>query len=346
MRISPDFAHKTVALIAAISCLVVPAFGQSVATDPVGFVTVNVAAGSAASPTLSLVSPTLMQPVEWQGAIATISGTTITVAGTPWTNGQFGTNGQYFIEVASGASAGAWTDIQSSTTNGLTTLDSLSAFAAQNTTIRIRKHTKLTDFVGVNNSAGLKGAASLAAADEVLVYDGANSTTYWYYDASDAQGPAGWYDSGYQPATNVVIAPHEGVVVRRKGTTPVGFVAMGSVKTGNTFFPIKAGINVLGTVSAKGLTLATSGLYTGNATTGVKGASALAAADEITIFSGGGSTVYWYYDASDAQGPAGWYDSAYASAGAVPIVAGSAIVVNRKAPGAAFNWPMPSPTSF
>ena len=345
MRFPPASAHAA-ALLTAFSCLTAPAFGQSAATDPVGFITVNVAAGSAASPTLSLVSPTLMQAVEWQGAIATITGTAITVAGTPWTAAQFGTNGQYFVEVASGASAGAWTDIQSSTTNGLTTLDDLSAFASPTTAIRIRKHTKLTDFLGVNNSAGLKGAASVANADEVLVYDGSNSTVYWYYDASDAQGPAGWYNTSYQSAANVVIAPHEGVVIRRKGTAPVSFQAMGSVKTGNTYFPVKTGLNVLGTVSAYGLTLATSGLYTGNASTGVKGASAVTAADEVTIFSGSGSTVYWYYDASDAQGPAGWYNTSYVAAGTVPIAAGSAILINRKAPGTPFNWPLPSPTTF
>ncbi len=345
MRLSPA-PIQTAALIAAISCLTATAFSQSAATDPVGFITVSVSAGSAASPKLSLVSPTLMKPVDWQGAIATITGTAITVAGTPWTAGQFGTNGQYFVEVASGTNAGAWTDIQSSSTNGLTTLDNLSSFAAPGTSIRIRKHTTIGDFLGVNNSAGLKGAASVANADEVVVYDGATSVIYWYYDASDAQGPAGWYNTSFQPASNIVIAPHEGVVIKRKGTSVVNFIAMGSAKTGNTFFPVKAGLNVVGTVSAKGLTLATSGLYTGNSTTGLKGAAAVSSADEVTIFSGGGSTVYWYYDASDAQGPAGWYNTSFGSADAVAIAPGSSIVVNRKSPGAAFNWVLPSPTTF
>ncbi|MGB8168011.1 MAG: hypothetical protein WCF18_11005, partial [Chthoniobacteraceae bacterium] len=260
---SPLESSLAIALVVcSIFASSAPAQTPTAATDPVGFISVSVAPGSAASPTLSLVSPTLMHAVEWQGAILTISGTAITVAGTPWTTGQFGTNGQYFVEVSSGASAGAWTDIQSSTATGLTTLDDLSAFAGAGTSIRIRKHTKLTDFLGVNNSAGLKGAAALANADEVTVYDGSNSTVYWYYDASDGLGSAGWLDSLGQSAANVVIAPHEGVVVRRKVGSQVSFTSMGTVKTGNTFYPIKTGLNVLGTVSAKGLTLATCGLYT------------------------------------------------------------------------------------
>lgn len=340
----PTGSLLQIALVLTASCA--GALGQSAATDPVGFITVNVASGSAASPTLSLVSPTLLHAIEWQGVIQSISGTTITVSGSPWAAGQFGTNGQYFVEIASGTSSGAWTDVESSTTSTLTTLDDLSAFAAAGSTIRVRKHTKLVEFLGTTNSAGLQGGVSLAVSDEVIVYDGSNSTTYWYYDGSDNQGPAGWYDAGYQPAANVVIAPHQGVVVRRKSPAAVSFISMGSVKTGNTFFPIRQGLNVLGTISAKGLTLATSGLYTGNAGTGVKGATGLSAADEVTIFSGGSSTVYWYYDASDNQGPAGWYDSGYQSADSVSITPGSSIVVNRKAPGVAFNWPVPSPASF
>lgn len=328
--------------VAAGSVLDSTVLAQSAATDPVGFITINVGAGSAASPVLSLVSPTLLRPVEWQGAIATITGTAITVAGTPWADGQFGTNGQYFVEVSSGANAGAWTDIESSTTNGLTTLDDLSAFASPATTIRIRKHTKLTDFVGVNNSAGLQGGTNAESADEVLVYDGANATVYFYYT-----GPVpapGWYDLSFNSAANVVIAPHQGVVIRRKTAGAVNFVAMGSVKTGNTMFPIRSGLNVVGTVAAKGLTLATSGLYTGSTVTGVQAASNAAAADEVTVFSPSGPTVYFYYNGPGLT--AGWYDLSFNPAGTTDIPAGASLVVNRKSPGAAFNWALPSPASF
>jgi hypothetical protein len=93
------------------------------------------------------------------------------------------------------------------------------------------------------------------------------------------------------------------------------------------------------------LTLETSGLYTGNASTGVKASTSLASADEVMIYSASGPSVYWYYDGTQG-GTAGWLDSRAQSATAVSIAPGSAIVLKRKAPGGPFNWTVPSPSSF
>ncbi len=348
MKLLPSSSRGAALAIAFIASSL-SAFAQSASTDPVGFITVNVAGGSAASPKLSLVSATLLHQVEWQGS-ATISGTTVSVTGAPWTvtPAQFGTNGQYFVEIASGTSPGAWTDIQSHTNGTLTTLDDLTAFAGATPTIRIRKHVKLVEFLGVNNSAGLQGGVDLNSSDEVFVYEGSTPAVYFYYDASDNGGVgAGWYTSSFQSAANATIAPNQGVVIHRKANTSVSFVAMGSVKTGNTLFPVSSGLNVLGTVSASGLTLATSGLYTGNSTTGVKPAVEQGLADEILMFSAGTPASFWYYDASDNGGVgAGWYNSSFQAAGSTSIPPGTSLVVTRKAPGAPFNWSVPSPSSF
>jgi hypothetical protein len=344
---SPRNLSGALAPVLALAMAGTSAIAQtSVATDPVGFVTETVKGGSVSAPQISMISPTLMQPVEWQGPIFTVSGTAITVTGTPWTAGQFGTNGQYFVEVVSGANAGAWTDIEASTSGGLTTLDSLSAFASNGSTIRIRKHVTLNGFFGATNSAGLKGATTQADADEVYVYDGSSSASFWYYDASDAAGPAGWYDSSFHAAGTTVISPNQGVAIRRKTAGNVSFLSMGTVKTGNTFIAVRPGLNILGTASAKPVTLSTSGLYTGSISTGLKGATNQADADEVFIYSATGQQSYWYYDASDAAGPAGWYDSSFHAAGTIAIAPGSSFVVRRKSPGVAFNWPLPSPTTF
>jgi uncharacterized protein (TIGR02597 family) len=319
------------------------ALAQTASTDPVGFITVSVSGGTPTLPKLSLVAPTLLRPIEWQGA-ATVSGTTVTVTGTPWTAAQFGTNGQYFVEIASGTKPGAWTDIQSNGTGTLTTLDNLTAFAGANATIRIRKHTKLVDFLGANNSAGLLGGTSQAVSDEVLVYDGTTYATYWYYNGTPG---AGWYDDNFASAANAIIAPNEGVVIRRRGNTTISFQSIGSVKTGDTLFPISSGLNVLGNIAAKGITLATSGLYTGNATTGLKGATSQAFADEVILYIAGTPANYWYYDGSDNGGAgAGWYDSNFQPAGTTSIPPGASLVVKRKAPNVAFNWTLPSPSTF
>lgn len=349
---SPRLRPLAAAILCSVIAPLVPTLhAQTTATtDPVGFITETVSGGTPASPKLTLISPTLMQPVAWQGLILTISGTTINVTGTPWTANQFnGASGKFFVEVVdpnNGTSAGAWTDITGTTTSSITTMDNLSAFASAGTSIRIRKHVTIGSFLGVANSAGLKGGTSAASADEVLVYDGANTVIYWYYDASDAQGPAGWYDLSYNPSENVVIAPHQGVVIKRKTAGNVVFTSMGSVKTGNTYFRVNTGLNVLGTVSAKGLTLANSGLYNANVNLGLKGSNSPSVADQVTIYTLTGQTIYWYYDASDAQGPAGWYDLSYNPADTVAIAPGTSLVINRRTGNPVFNWKVPSPTSF
>ncbi|MEO6787473.1 MAG: hypothetical protein ABI318_15180, partial [Chthoniobacteraceae bacterium] len=101
-------------------------FAQTATTDPVGFITLNVSGnGSVANPSLSLVSPTLTNPISWQGSITAVSGTTITVSGTPWTTDQFdGAAGSYYVEIVSTANpaiSGTLVDIIATTTSTITT---------------------------------------------------------------------------------------------------------------------------------------------------------------------------------------------------------------------------------
>src|SRR6266853_2025357 len=192
MKLSPQrFLHV---FACVISILAPPAFAATEATtDPVGFITTSVSGRSTSSPHLSLISPTLMQPVAWQGTITAINSSTITVAGTPWTSNQFnGANGSYYVEVYSATKPGAISDISGTTTSTLTTHDSLSAFGAAGDLIRIRKHVTLSDFLGANNTFGLHGTDDPATADEVLVYSGSSFTSYFYY-TGDPSNAAGWY---------------------------------------------------------------------------------------------------------------------------------------------------------
>lgn len=341
------------------------AFGQTeAATPPVGFITVAVqGGGTIASPKLSLISPTLMQPVSWQGLVTAVSSagnsTTITVDGVQWTTGQYnGANGSFYVEVistATPANSGVLSDITSSTalasTSTIATGDNLSGKIAVGDSIRIRKDVTISDLFGAANSAGLLASDEPSSADEVLVYDGANSTSYFYYNGGGGF-PDGWYNSTFNPATPVgnttVISPHQGVVVKRKSASALSFPASGAVKTGNTLLPVVNGLNVLGTVSAKGVTLDTSGLFTGNAATGVKPSDEPATADEVILYTAGGQTSYFYYNGGGGF-PDGWYNSTFSPASpvgsTVTIAPGTSFVINRKG-GVAFNWPLPSPTSF
>ena len=324
-------------------------FGQTnFSTDPVGLIQLSVVGGSVAAPKISLVSPTLTQPVSYQGLITAISGTAITVGGTPWNANQFnGAAGSYYVEIVSTATAaisGTLSDITATTTSTIATAQPTGA--AIGDSIKIRKDITISDLFGANNSAGLLATGDASSSDEVLIYNGATAASYYYYtDASHLYD--GWYDLSFNPAGQVTIAPNEGVVIKRKAAASLSIVFNGAVKTGNTLIPILNGLNVLGTASAKGLTLDTSGLYTGNPATGVLASNDASTADQIILYSNGGATqsLYYYYtDASHSFD--GWYDLSFNPAGSIPISPGTAFVLKRYGGGNAFNWVLPSPTSF
>ncbi|MEO5712010.1 MAG: TIGR02597 family protein [Luteolibacter sp.] len=331
---------------------------------PIGFITQNIAGGgSPSSPKISVITPALTQPVVWEGTVLTVSTNTtgpsvITVTGNPWTDNQFnGANGSYYVEVISGVNSGALSDITATTAglspenSSITTFDNFSAFAGVGKTIKIRKHVTLGGFFGAANEAGLLASDDPSTADEILIYSGASAVAYFYY-TGDPAFPAGWYDSGFSAApgeaAKVVIAPNQGVVVKRKAANPVTFAFSGVAKVRNTLLPVVPGINVLGTVSAGNLTLAKSGLFTGSALTGITASDDPSTGDELTIYRPSGQLSYFYYS-GDPDYPAGWYDSGFtlapgeAADAAIPV--GSAFVLNRKS-GPAFNWSQPAPASF
>lgn len=307
-----------------------------------------------ALPKLSLVSPTLTKPISYQGAITAISAasgtTTITVSGTPWAAGAFnGANGSHYVEIVSLAfpsNTGTMADIQTTpTTSTITVAGDLTVNqAAVGDTIKIRKDVTIADLFGATNSAGLLGSDDASTADEVFIYSNASAVSHFYY-TGDVSTPAGWYNSTTgDPAGSRAISPNEAVVVKRKAAGDVTLTFAGAVKTGNTLMAVVNGLNVLGTSSAQGLTLATSGLYTGNQNTGVKGSDDASTADEVTIY-GTGTNNYFYYT-GDVSTPAGWYHSTTGDpSGAVAIDPGTAFVLRRKG-GVSFNWALPSPTSF
>ena len=360
MKTNPSPFRRLTAVAALLGVLAHPSFAQTTAASaPFAFVPLTVeGGGSIGSPRLSLISPTITQPIAWQGAISSVAisggNTIISVAGAPWTANRFnGANGNYYAEIVTAPgnthATGALAVITATATGSLTVpgnLTSPTVFAATGDLLRIRKETTIGDLFGATNTAGLLASDDPTTADEVLIYDGANSLSYFYFSGNLSGNAAGWYSSGsFTPAGNVVIGPHQGVVVKRKAAAALTFTANGVVKTGDTIFPVVNGLNVLGTVSASGLTLATSGLYSGSATTGVKASSDPTTADEVTIYTAGGPVKYFYYT-GDASNAAGWRTSgAFALSDSVALSPGVAFILNRKG-GPSFNWSLPSPSSF
>ena len=324
----------------------------TVATNPVGFISITVTGGTLAQPTTNLVSPTLTNPIAFQSTVASVSGTTITINGASFAANQFnGANGEFYIEdvAASQGGAGVLSDITATGSNSVTTAQNISSLVTVGDTVVIRQHITINQFLGANNTFGLLGSSSDATtADDVVIFDNQTQSqnTYWYFsDPTPGSTDSGWYDVIGNPAGSVTIAPFEGVMILRRGTGNVTITSTGAVKTGNTLFPVSHGGNYLGTVSAQGLTLATSGLV--NGTSGLIGSSSDATtSDQVLIYSAGVPTTYWYYsDPAPGSTDSGWYDVIGNPAGSIALAPGYSFLIVRQE-GGAFNWTLPAPSSF
>lgn len=102
------------------SSLSVATAQTTVATDPVGFTTVQCLANSD-----TFVSVPFTRPPEFVGAIQSVSGNSLTVAGSPWTANQFvyaaGNQPKtYFALIGSNAKEGSYYTVTSNGTNTLT----------------------------------------------------------------------------------------------------------------------------------------------------------------------------------------------------------------------------------
>lgn len=89
-------------------------------------------------------------------------------------------------------------------------------------------------------------------------------------------------------------------------------------------------------------TLAQSGLYTGNSSTGVAGGTSSSAADTVTIYDpNSGAALVYYYNTTQGKWLRGATDSSN-----VTIPEGAAVVITRKNGRPAFDWYIPSPVNL
>jgi uncharacterized protein (TIGR02597 family) len=210
---------------------------------------------------------------------------------------------------------------------------------------KVRKHWTIGSVFGATNEAGLAGGDS-ATADQILIYNGTGYDTY-YYQTTGAGG-TGWRKTtdAAADAANSVIYPEDGVIVKRTQATAVNVVLMGAVKTGQSSIPVQPGTNIAGNVFAAPMTLQSSGLYTGNAATGLAPGGA-GSADLVLIWDGTAYVAY-YYQAEGFLGGTGWRSSLNATvdAGATQLPVGSSVVIRRNG-ATGFDWKAPQhPTSL
>ena len=202
---------KFIALLYGAALLTSSAFAQGVATDPVGYVTYDVAANS----DVKFGSPLERSALLLDAAEAVISGTITTSV-----DASAATDGHY-VQFTSGGLAGSWYQVSTADTSSITVAEDLTALGAVG-----GDSFKVVPFWTLGTlMSGFPGSTNPSAPEAlVLVNDvtseGLNpssSASYWYY-SGETGPPQGFYDSDNPSAgvqDSITIPAGAAFVVRR-----------------------------------------------------------------------------------------------------------------------------------
>jgi hypothetical protein len=331
-------------LIASLaSSFAVPsANAQTATTDPVGFTTVSITAGTGTAKRNTFFSlPLLETPENFTGnAAGTITGvgaTTISDSSANWSAGALSQAASpYVIMITSGSAEGAMFLISSSAANTSTTVTVSSTDTAQvpnlatlgvanGDSYKIFACDTLSSFFGAPSPTGVAGGTSPSNADTILITVNGSASTYYY---NTNLGRWTRVAFGNPSAANTPILPYYGMQYQRLGDTALSFVTTGTVPTISRKVQIKnSGVTLLAqywptssTLSSLGLQ-GMSGWSAGNAKTG----------DNVLVLSSG-STLTYYYDGTN------WRRSAFGNpiSNDVVIPIGSAVQIVKKGTAAGF----------
>jgi uncharacterized protein (TIGR02597 family) len=327
---------KFIALLSGAALLASSSvFAASVATDPVGYVTLTVnGTGGAGSSAISVLGAPLENAADASAALTAVAGTTLTSGTSAWTPGAFAST--HYVQITSGVNAGISATVTGNTDTTLTTAEDISSLLAGDESFMVRAYTTLADVFGAANESGIGSGANAAVADEILVYNGAGFDIYYYQEGA-AFGGDGWRTS-VNAFTNQAGAPLPSglaLVVKRKQDADVSVVVTGNVLTTDSFVPVEGGVNWLSGANPIDYTLAS---YFGADGGDLQSGANAAAADEILVPKDGGGFDIYYYQEGAAFGGDGYRSSinAFTNASATVLASvGEGFVLKRK--GAAYN---------
>ena len=307
----------SLATLLASSVLLTDAIAQTTATtDPVGFVTVNITAGTGTAKRNTLFSVPLLgtEAISGQvtGVITGVTANTISNDNAGWTPGALSQPAApYLIQITSGAAQGRIFLISSSApsagsignvpnTATTATISPIDATQVNLTTLGILAGTDtykiypcdtLGSFFGTPASSGVLGGSAVNTADTVFIVLNGSVNTYWY---NTAVTPNRWSRSGpgNVNSSNVALLPNYGIQYSRLGNTALSFTITGQVPD----LPRKVSINNSGTTLLSqywpiASTLFSIGLQAlPNWTTGNNAATA----DTVILTSNGTPNTYFY----------------------------------------------------
>ena len=339
-------------LCAAVALAVVsPLNAQTTATtDPVGFVTVGITAGTGSAKKNTLFSVPLLEAEsisgQVSGVITGVSSNSISNTNAGWTAGALSAPATpYLIQVTSGAAEGRLFLIASSAATGgavagtantatTVTVSSVDTTQVNLTTLGIVAGTDtykiyacdtLSSFFGTPGTTGVQGGTGPASADTIVAVVNGSSSTYYYNTTSSK-----WVRSalGNPDSSNVPLLPYFGIQYSRLANTPLSFVVTGGVPTEPRKTAVKnSGTTIVSQFWPVDTTLGTSGL----SSVVTAGASA-SVADTVILTSGGAASTFFYNGTN-------WKKVVLGSPNAdtQPITIGSSIQIIRKGSAAGYS---------
>jgi hypothetical protein len=285
---------KFIALLSGAALLTSSAFAQTVATDPVGYVSVDAPSGG------SFQSNPLIGSIQYSGAADAVSGVVLSFSGLPAS-----VSIPSYVHVTTGPAAGSTASITSSDATSVTLEGAIAGFV-EGDSVRIVEHFTLADLTAASSS-------SIADESTVTVYN-SDTTISSYVTYSNI-----WYNTdGFATSGDVIVFPGEGVVLGLQ--SPTTFIFTGNVNTEAVNASVVAGaINIMGTSNPS----APSGVNSlGSALAGLQDEST------ITVYSEDGALTP---TASYVVYSGVWYDTDGFAEVDVSVAAPSAVVVSAQA---------------
>jgi hypothetical protein len=338
----------------AISCLVFSPEGNAqpveAVTVPVGVLTISVRGGNATTPPTQLLGLGMTKAPSFSSKVASVStanGTQGQITQLNFAVGTFAPTilgstqgvGSHYVEIVGGAADGVISHVESTAADTIVLQDLVSGLGGD-FTIRVRPFETVQGAFGAANQAGFLGAASSSAADIIRVLLPGASPVEVFYNTSAGQ----WQFVGGGTAANQPIYPDGGIEVVRRGTAPFNFTVLGEVKTGPTSLIVEGGTgdktsSFQNPYPLKSVRLKDLGLYTGNATTGVKEGTSAANADVVTIEDvSTGVKNQFFVDSASKRWRVGFTDASL-----IQIPENASISITRRSGGAPFSWKNPQP---
>jgi hypothetical protein len=305
----------TIPSIAAALLAAAPfASAQNATTDPVGFVTANITAGTGTVKKLTLFSAPLLDSPNFtgqmSGTITSLTSNSISNSNAGWIAGELSSpSAPCVIQITSGNAAGRMFLIASSASTGgassgtpntattitISSLDSVStpdlaaAGVAVGDSYKILSCDTLSSLFGTPESNGVLGGANSTAADSIILVVNGSANTYFYSTSSSRWSRVG---PGTPDASNTAVTPYTGIQYQRLAATPLSFTFTGGVPTVQREQSIKnSGLTYLSQYYPTDVTIAALALQ--NTPGWVSGASA-AVSDTINLVANGSVNTYWY----------------------------------------------------